>query len=193
MGVLLHLSNCPSINKIDKIPEYVGQFRKEWLYIRGINKEFKYFVDNIDEASRGLFQNHRVDRIKKFIKRFLLAQERGRIQDTKKFVLKRYDVDNIIDIDKNLNNFCLYIQYQKYYIEEGEEYINPYPGMDDIYEVFKIFFSKFKIMDEKKVINSGSDSEIDNDNDSDSDSDGDGDGFDSDVNFILFNSDSDSE
>ena len=76
----------------------MGQFRKEWLYIRGINKELKYFVDNMDEATRGLFQNHRVARIKKFIKRFLLAQERGRLQDTRNFILEREDVENLIKI-----------------------------------------------------------------------------------------------
>ena len=179
VGTANIILKCPSRNKIDKIPEYVNQFRKEWLFIRGINKEFKYFVDNIVDATSGLFQNHRVDRIKKFIKRFLLAQKRGRLQDITNIVLERYDVDNIIEINKNLNNFCLYIQYKKYFLEEGEEFIYPYPGMDSIYEVFKIFFSKLKIMDEKRVIYS--------------DSDSDGDGFDSDVNFILFSSDSDSE
>ena len=63
-----------SISKIKtqptyKIPEYAKDFKNEWLYIRGINKEFKYFWDNIDNATRGLFQNYRVDRIKKFIKK----------------------------------------------------------------------------------------------------------------------------
>ena len=187
MGVLAHFSNFQkSISSTNKIPEYARDFKKEYLYIRGINKEFKYFVDNIDEATRGLFQNHRVDRIIKFIKRFLLAQERGRLQDTNNFVLKRYDVDNLIKIDKNFNNFYRFIQYKKDFLEE--EYICPYPGFDDIYDVFKLFFSKFKIIN-KKVIYSCIASEIDSDSDSDSDSDGDG--FDSDVNAILFSSDSD--
>ena len=149
MVVARHFTETPSFNKIDKIPEYVSQFRKEWLIIRGINKEFKYFVDNIDEATRGLFQNHRVARIKKFIKRFLLTQERGRLQDTSNFVLERNCVDNLIKIDKNFNNFCQYIKFLKDFYEE--DYINPYPGMDSIYEVFKIFFSKFKVKCEVRV------------------------------------------
>ena len=165
MVVLAHFSGSPSINKIDKIPEYVGQFRKEWLIIRGINKEFKYFIDNIDEATRGLFQNHRVARIKKFIKRFLLAQERGRLQDTNNFVLERDDVGNLIKIDKNFNNFCQYIMFFKDFYDE-EDYINPYPGMDSIYEVFKIFFSKFKVKCEDRRC--FWDSDIDSDSDTDS-------------------------
>ena len=58
----------------NKIPEYAREFKNEYLFIRGINKEFKYFVENINEATRGLFENHRVDKIKKIIKKFLLAQ-----------------------------------------------------------------------------------------------------------------------
>ena len=134
----------------NKIPKYALEFKKEYLFIRGINKELKYFVDNIDEATRGLFQNLRVARIKKFIKRFLLAQERGRLQDTSNFVLERDDVDNLIKIDKNFNNFCQYIKCLKDFYDEGY-YINPYPGMDSIYEVFKIFFSKFKFKCEVRV------------------------------------------
>ena len=34
--------------------------KKEWLSVRGINKEFKYIVDNIDKANSGLFENPRV-------------------------------------------------------------------------------------------------------------------------------------
>ena len=159
MVVLAHFSGSPNFNKIDKIPEYVGQYRKEWLIIRGISREFKYFVDNIDEATRGLFQNHRVAIIKKFIKRFLLAHERGRLQDTSNFVLERDDVDHLIKIDKNFNNFCQYIKFLKDFYEE--EYVCPYPGMDSMYEVFKIFFNKFKVKCEDRCCfwDSDSDSE----------------------------------
>ena len=61
------LANSESTKIKSKIPEYAKDFKKEWLVIRGINKEFKYFVDNINDATRGLFKNHRVDRITKFI------------------------------------------------------------------------------------------------------------------------------
>ena len=47
MGFANHFSGSPSFNKIDKIPEYVGQFRKEWLYIRGINKCCERFVNRL--------------------------------------------------------------------------------------------------------------------------------------------------
>ena len=65
----LEQKNCVR-NSNSKIPEYARNFKNEYLFIRGINKEFKYFVDNINEAYRGLFENHRVDKIKNLLKNF---------------------------------------------------------------------------------------------------------------------------
>ena len=48
-----------------KIPDYARNYRNEYLFMRGIDKEFKYFLENINDATRGVFQNHRVDKIKK--------------------------------------------------------------------------------------------------------------------------------
>ena len=71
MVILAQTSNYQNcIKKTNKIPEYAREFKNEYLFIRGINKEFKYFVDNINEASRGLFEYHRVDRIKNLLKNF---------------------------------------------------------------------------------------------------------------------------
>ena len=49
------------------IPNYAKDFKNEYLFILGINNEFKYFLDNMNEATRELFENFRVDKIKKFI------------------------------------------------------------------------------------------------------------------------------
>ena len=66
MGIVGQTSNYQNcIKKTNKIPEYARDFKNEYLFIRGINKEFKYFFDNINEATRGLFEIHRFDKIKK--------------------------------------------------------------------------------------------------------------------------------
>ena len=44
MVVLGHFSGAANLNKIDKIPEYVGQFRKEWLFVRGVNYNLRIYV-----------------------------------------------------------------------------------------------------------------------------------------------------
>ena len=81
-----NFQNC--IKKTNKIPEYAREFKNEYLFIRDINKEFKYFVENINEATRGLFENHRVDKIEKFIKKFLLAQKLGYLNDVSNYEIK---------------------------------------------------------------------------------------------------------
>ena len=55
---------------IKNTPDYAKDFKNEYLFIIGINNEFKYFLDNMNEATRGLFENFRVDKIKKIIKLF---------------------------------------------------------------------------------------------------------------------------
>ena len=147
MGSLAHFSNYQNcIKSTNKIPEYARDYKKEYLFFRGINKEFKYFVDNIDDATKGLFESHKADRIKYFIKRFLRGQERGKLKDISNFEISYNDVDNLNKIKKNFNNFDHYISfYLSCYDEEDIPFIDSYPGFYNIYYVFELFFSKFKI------------------------------------------------
>ena len=55
-------------------------------------------MDNIDDAYHGLFLNHRVEIIKKHIKRFELAQRLGWINDVSNFEIDSNDVYYISNI-----------------------------------------------------------------------------------------------
>ena len=154
------------VTSFNKIPEYARDFKNEYLFIRGINKEFKYVVESINEATRGLFENHGVDRIKKLINKFLLAQKLGYPNDVSNF-----------EIESSEFKFNQYIQFCKdCYDEDDQIFVDPYPGFKNIYDDYELFCSKFKI----------------NCEDSDSDSDSDSDGVNSDDLENLF-SDSDSD
>ena len=123
-----------------------GITKKEYLFIRGINKEFRYFVEHIHESPIGLFENQKVVRIKYFIKRFLKGQERGKLQDTSIFEINNIDVDNLIKIKKNFLNFNQNINFCKScFDDEDVSFIDPYPGFKNIYDDFELFCSKFKI------------------------------------------------
>ena len=129
MVSLLHFStsqNC--IKSTNKIPEYAREYKKEYLFIRGINKEFKYFVDNIDKANTGLFENHRVDSIKYLIKRFLRGQERGKLKDISNLVLPKYDYMYIQD-------FYIYYSLEFY---DNPSYIEFFDFIDKLYNKIKI-------------------------------------------------------
>ena len=129
MGILEHFSNSQNcIKSTNKIPEYARDFKKEYLFIRGINKEIKYFVDNINDATTGLFENDRVDRIKYFIKRFLKGQERGKLQDISNFIIRKYDFLNIEEFYLNM------------IFEEDDN-----PSYRDFYVLLHEFYNKIKI------------------------------------------------
>ena len=162
MVILNHFSNSQNfIKSTNKIPEYARDLKKEYLFIIGLDKEFKYFVDHINEAPTGLFVNHRVDRIKYFIKRFLKGQERGKLKDISNFEINNIDVNNLIKIKKNFLKFNQYINFCKYcYDDDDAPFINPYPGFKNIFGDFELFFSKLKIKYKEFSYVSDSDSDI---------------------------------
>ena len=106
MGSVAHLSNYQNFIKStnNKIPKYAREYKREYQFIRLINKEVKYFLDNLDNATTGLFTTHKVDRIKYFIKRFLRGQEKGKLKDISEFEIEYDIVFNINKIKNELNN-----------------------------------------------------------------------------------------
>ena len=95
MGILGTSSNYQNCIKStnNKIPEYARDYKKQYLFTRGLNKEFKYFINKLDDLNNGLFESNISNRIKYNIKRFL----RG--QDISNLMLQRDDVDNLIFIN----------------------------------------------------------------------------------------------
>ena len=172
MGILAQTSNFQKcIKKTNKIPDYARDFRNEYLFIRGIDKEFKYFLENINDASSGLFQNHRVDRIKKYIKKFELAQKLGYLNCISDKEFDKRDVYYTSKIKKDFNNFTKYIKFVKdCYDDDDQPFIDPYPSFKNIYDAYELFCSKFKIKYEE-VSDSRSFWDYDSDSDSDSDDD----------------------
>ena len=173
-----HLSDFKDFIKSNsKIPPYARDFKKEYLFIRGINKEFKYFIDKLDDLNNGLFESHRADRIKYNMKRFLRGQEKGKLKDISNFMLPRYDVDNLIFINKQFSMYKIRWDFFNAsddddsdddidvgdIIDSDDDDIvdsnNVYPGFKEIYDIFKLFFSKIKY--------EGCDSDSDSDSDSD--------------------------
>ena len=63
------------------IPDYAKDYKNEYLFIRGTDKQFKYFLDNIEKADQGVFQNNRVEIIEKNINRLEKAIKMGYFKD----------------------------------------------------------------------------------------------------------------
>ena len=125
----------------------------------------------------------------------MLAQKLGYLNDVSNFEIKSSDVDYLIKIKKNFINFNQYIQFCKdcYDDDDDQIFIDPYPGLKNIYDDYELFCSKFKI----KYEDGGSFWDYYTDSESDSESDGvdsdsESDGVDSDdLKVILSDSDSD--
>ena len=65
----------------NKIPEYAKNYKREYQFIIGINKEFKYLKDFMDNCDNN-FKSHKLDRIMKFKKKIF--------ESTRKWKIKRY-------------------------------------------------------------------------------------------------------
>ena len=148
-GILAHLSNYQNCVKStnNKIPEYATNYKKEYLFIRGLNKEFKYFYNHLDEINNGLFKSKRSDRLCYLIKRFLRGQEKGKLKDISEFEIYEDDVVfNLNKIKNKLNNIDQYLDFiLNCYHKEDLIFINTYPGFIDFYYYFNLFFTKLNI------------------------------------------------
>ena len=159
--VILGQQNC--ISGTNKIPEYAREFKNEYLFIKGINKEMDNFVEKYLTDTSDLFVSSYSDKIKFFIKKFMKAQELNYLKDTSCFKFKECDVENIVFLFERMH----------FDFEEDEEFDeghpDDYPGYRDFYELFCKFYDKINF-----------------------DSDSDSDGVDSDdLEDILSDSDSD--
>ena len=123
----------------NKIPEYAMEFKNEYLFIRGINKELDDFLSNYLFDCSELFVSSYSDKIKFFIKKIMKAQELNYLKDTSCFKFKECNVENIVFLFERMH----------FDFEEDKEFVdgNPddYPGYRDFYELFCKFYDKINI------------------------------------------------
>ena len=129
LGTSSNYQNCIKSTN-NKIPEYARDYKKEYLYIRGLNKEFKYFINKLDDLNNGLFESNISNRIKYNMKRFLRGQEKGKLKDISNLMLQRDDYLYIQDFYLNL-----------YY--EIKFYDNP--SYKELFDLIGKLYNKIKI------------------------------------------------
>ena len=85
------------------IPEYAKEYKREYQLIKGINKKFRYlayFMEEESEYDDDKFKDHKLDSVMKDIKKFLRAQEKGKLKDIRNLEFGYYDINNIYEIKK---------------------------------------------------------------------------------------------
>ena len=198
MGSLVHSGFISGSNqKHSKIPEYAKDFKKEWLYIRGVNKEFMYLINKLDLLNHGLFESKIANRIKNIMKDFLRAQEKGKLKNISNFILPSDITFNLNSINKKFELYKL--RYDAFcdvddfvygsdddsdddsddgngeYLVDGK----PYPGFIEFYDIFKKIYNQIKNEDsDSDYEDYDSDYEdYDSDSDENYDSDDSNDGY----------------
>ena len=139
MGSLAPSSNLQNgIKSTNKIPEYARDFSKEWLCIRGLNKDCGRFINSLYFGGK-LFKSPIANAIKENIREILRAEECGKIKEISSLVFKYYDVSNIDCLIEQLGNYLeLYVDPDSF--EFDQEYYDlcidiDYPGFREFLEL----------------------------------------------------------
>ena len=155
--------------KKSKIPIYASDFKREYLFVRGLNTCFKCFTKKLDCLNHGLFESNISNTIKKYMKRFLRAQEKGKFNHINNLIIPSYDLDIIRDmifineqfeLYKRRYDFFCYYSNDDYDNDNCEYFVDgkPYPGFKEFYDIFKMIFNQIKYHDYNDY-NSDSDSD----------------------------------
>ena len=178
------------IKKTNKIPDYLKNYRNEYLFIRGIDKTCGEFVKKLGEEE--IYKSPQANKLMSYMNRYLKAQQLGYLGDTSEICIKYKDVISIESLELQLDDYRdLYCDEYSYEFDE-EKYDN---NIENDYPGFKKFFECFSRFQDKLNVNYDEVNIYDNDSDSDSDhkiiwSDSDDDsGVDSDDINDMFNSD----
>ena len=155
MGVLVHTSNISG--NTFKIPDYARDYKNEYLFIRGIDTCFKFFLDNLDKADKGVFQNNRVEIIQKKINTLEKAQRLGYLSDTSDIEIDEQDVSYSSLLLERL------IDFSDYYVDDEDWEFDQerfdmfvdreFPGYKNLVKCIELFQSKFKLVFDKYKIN----------------------------------------
>ena len=156
MGIVGHFSDFKNfIKSNNKIPHYAREYKKEYLYIRGLNKEIKYFLNKLDDLNNRIFESYISNRLKYIMKRFLRYQEKSKINnDISNLIFQIYDINNFIEVNRYFD-LCKYrYDYFLDYSYDSDDSDNaageylvdgkPYPGFEEIYDIFKMIFNQIK-------------------------------------------------
>ena len=165
LGSLEHSSISQNkTQNTNKIPEYAKDFRKEWLYISGINKKCGEFLMTLDFGG-DLFNSLKANSLKRHIKKFLKAQERGRLKDISCFYFKYFDVSNIECLEEQLD------YYRDFYVDPDsfkfdEEWYDmcidkDYPGFKELFKLICLLNDNIKKEEINIILPSDSDSDSD--------------------------------
>ena len=167
MGFVTHFSTTPQTeltgkmteNRNNKIPEYAKDFKKEWLYITGINRKCGEFMkklgDEDTDSFEKVFSSPRAKALIEHFKNVLEAQKMGKLQNISDFYFKYIDISNIECLEEQLANYIdLYVDPNSYQFDEESYELNidiDFPGFRELFNLICLFNDKIK--KEEHIVN----------------------------------------
>ena len=146
-----YIFNTYNHSYTQKIPEYAKDFKREYIYIRGINKkcgEFMKFLEDNTDSLEKVFSSPRARTLIEWFKDFLEAQKMGKLQNTSKLKFKYFDVNNIECLEEQLDNYRdLYVDPDSYEFDEESYELNidiDFPGFRELFNLITLFNDKIK-------------------------------------------------
>ena len=131
-------------NRNNKIPEYAKDFKKEWLYITGINRKCGEFMKKLGEdidSFEKVFSSTRAKALIEHFKNVLEAQKIGKLQNISQLKFKLSAVYKIIDLRMDLYYFLGTGQHSDFVISDDD--------FQDFFENFIIFTKNVNIKKEE--------------------------------------------
>ena len=127
-------------------PDYAKDYKNEFLFIRDIDKCFEYFLKNLNSATTGVFQNHRLEKIRLWLRRF----DKFHPPNTKRNKIDEGDVNCSVILLEQLADFTdHYVNDQREFdiVEFCTSVDKDFPGWTNLVETIKLFHSKFIMVD----------------------------------------------
>ena len=77
------------------IPQYAREYKREYQFIRLINKELEYLREDC-------FNEYHKDKVISLMKKFLTAQEKGKLKEINELYFWNTDILAIIDFEEGM-------------------------------------------------------------------------------------------
>ena len=143
-------------NNNNKIPEYAREYKKEWLFIRGINKSCGMLITKIvnsDYSDEKIFSSPGVKELVRDFRVVLAFERMGKLQNISELKFKYNAANNIDCLAEELDNYRdLYVDPGSYEFDEESYEKNidkDFPGFRKLFDAICLFNDKIKIDEEE--------------------------------------------
>ena len=144
----------------NKIPEYARDYKKEYLFIRGINKSCDMLIKKILNSAYSdekIFSSPGVKALVSQFKKVLEYERMGKLQNISELKFKYHVANDIECLVEELDNYVdLYVDPGSYEFDEEtyEKNIDKdFPGFRELFDVVCLFNDKIKKDEEEHIGN----------------------------------------